>query len=53
MKILSNVCKKYRKSRKNKILYIFKKTWSLSIVYYSKCDHQYEKLFKEEESIKI
>ena len=30
--------------------YIFKKTASLSILY-SKCSHEYEKIFKEEESI--
>ena len=32
--------------------YIFKKTLSLSIVY-SKCGHEYEKVFKEQESIVI
>ena len=42
----------YRKSKKTKISYIFKKTLSLSIVY-SKCSHEYEKMFKEEESIEI
>ena len=35
-----------------KILYIFKKPLSLSIVY-GKCGHEYEKIFKEEESIDI
>ena len=30
--------------------YIFKKAASLSIVY-SKCSHEYEKIFKEEESL--
>ena len=35
---------------KTEISYIFKK--GLSIVY-SKCGHEYEKIFKEEESIKI
>ena len=35
-----------------KILYIFKKPLSLSIVY-RKCGHEYEKIFKEEESIDI
>ena len=33
MKTYCNVCNKYRKSKKNKVLYIFKKTLSLSIVY--------------------
>ena len=45
-----NVCNKYRKSKKTKISYGFKKTLSLSIVY-SKCGHEYETLFKEEEPI--
>ena len=48
-----NVCNKYRKFRKTKILYIFfKKTLSLSI-FYIKCNHEYENSFKEEESIRI
>ena len=48
-----NVCNKYRKFRKTKILYIFfKKTLSLSI-FYIKCNHEYKNPFKEEESIKI
>ena len=47
-----NVCNKYRKSKKIKISYIFKKILSLSIVY-SKCGHEYEKIFQEEESMKI
>ena len=38
--------------KKTKMWYIFKKTLSLSIVY-STCGHQYEKLFKEKESIEI
>ena len=46
------VCNKYRKFKKTKILHIFKKTLSHSIVY-SKCDHEYEKIFKEKESIEI
>ena len=33
-----NVCKKYRKSKKTKISYIFQKTLSLSIVF-RKCGH--------------
>ena len=52
MKIHCNACNKYRKSKKTKISYIFKKTLSLSIVY-SKCGREYEKIFKEEESIEI
>ena len=47
-----NVCNKYGKSTKSKISYIFQKTLSLSIVY-SKCGHEYKKIFKEEESIEI
>ena len=43
----SNVCNKYRKSKKTKISYIFKKTLSLPIAY-SKCGHEYQKIFKEE-----
>ena len=43
---------KYRKSKKTKILYIFKKILSLSIVH-SKYGHVYEKIFKEKESITI
>ena len=43
-----NVCNKYRKlKKKNEISYIFEKASSLSIAY-SKCDHEYEKIFKEE-----
>ena len=47
-----NVCAKYRKIKKTKMSYVFKKTLSLSIVY-SRCGHDYEKIFKEEESIEI
>ena len=43
---------KYRKSKKTKISYILKKTLSLSIVY-SKRGHEYERIFKEEESTEI
>ena len=44
-----NVHNKYRKlEKKPSISYIFKKTLSLSTVY-SKCGHEYEKMFKEEE----
>ena len=47
-----NVSNKYRKYKKTGISYIFKKTLSLSVVY-SKCGHEYEKIFKEEESIEM
>ena len=47
-----NVCSKCRKSKKTKISYIFKKTLNLSIVY-SKCGHEYKKIFKEEQSTEI
>ena len=52
MKIYCNVCNKYRKFKNPKILYIFEKTFGLSTVY-SKCGHEYTKIFKEEESIEI
>ena len=51
MKIYCNVCNKYRKSKNPKI-YIFRNTISLSIVY-SKCGHEHEKIFKEEETLEI
>ena len=38
--------------KKTKILYILKRALSLSVVY-SKCGQEYEKIFKEEESIEI
>ena len=47
-----NICNKDRKLKKAKISKIKKQTLSPSIVY-SKCDHKYEKIFKEEESIEI
>ena len=47
-----NVCNKYRKLKRTKISYIFKKILTCSIVY-SKCGHEYEKIFKEDESIEI
>ena len=46
-----DVYNKYRKSEKTKI-YILKKILSLSVVY-SNYGHEYEKLFKEEESIEL
>ena len=47
-----NVCNEYRKLKKTEILYIFKKALSISIVY-SECGHEYEQVFKEEESTEI
>ena len=41
-----------QKFKKTKISYAFKKTLSFSI-FYSKCHHEYEKIFKEENSIEI
>ena len=38
--------------KKTKISYTFRKTLNHSIVY-SKCGHEYEKIFKEEEPIEI
>ena len=49
---VSNVCNKYRKSKKTKLSYIFKKTLSRSVVY-SKSGHEYKKIFKQEKSIEI
>ena len=51
MRIYCDVCNRYSKSKKTKI-YIFKKTSSLYI-FYSKSGHDYEKIFKKEESIEI
>ena len=45
-----NICNTYRKPKKTKISYIFYKTLSLSIVY-NNCSQEYEKIFKEEQSI--
>ena len=47
-----NVCNKYEKLKKKHITYIFQKILSLSIVY-SKCGHEYKKIFKQEESNEI
>ena len=48
-----NVCNKYRKFKKTKISCFFKKTvFCLSFVY-SKCSHEYEKIFERQESIEI
>ena len=45
-----NVCNKYRKFKTTKVSYIFYKTLNLSIAY-SKCGHEYEKVFKEKQSV--
>ena len=50
VRIYCNVCSKYRIFKR--YIYIFKKKLSLSIAY-SKCGHEYEKIFKEEESVEI
>ena len=52
MKILCNVCNKYRKSKRPKVSHIFKKPLDLPIVY-SKCGHEYKKIFNKKESIEI
>ena len=51
-KIYCIICGKYRKSEKAKVSYFLQKTLVLSIIC-SKLKTEYEKLFKEEESIKI
>ena len=50
IKIYCDICDKYRKCKNPKISYIFKKPLGLFIVY-SKCGHEYKKIFREEESI--
>ena len=47
-----NVCNKQEILKKTKVSYIFKNPLRFSIVY-SKCGHEYQKIFKEEESIEI
>ena len=47
-----NVCNKHRRLKKLKYHTFLKKTSSLSILYI-KCAHEYEKIFKEKESIEI
>ena len=47
-----NVCNQYRKLKKPLKYHMLKKPLSLSFVS-SKCGHQYEKIFKEEESFEI
>ena len=51
-KLYCIICGKYRKFEKTKISYILEKTLILSIIC-SKCKNEDEKIFKEEESIKI
>ena len=46
------ICRKYRKTEKPKISYLLEKTLVVSIMC-STCKNEYEKLFKEEESIEI
>ena len=54
-KAYSVVCNKYKKFKNPKISYILEK--NISSLYYllicRKCGSKYEKIFKEEESIKI
>ena len=47
-----NICNKYKKPKKTKIPYIFEKILSLSI-FYSNFDHEYQKIFEDEESTEI
>ena len=47
-----SINKENLKKPKYHIFLFFKKTLSLSTVY-NKCDHEYEKIFKKEESIEI
>ena len=51
-KLYCIICGKYRKLEKPKLSYLLEKTLLLSIIC-SKCKNEDEKLFKEEESIKI
>ena len=51
-KLYCIISSKYRKFEKPKISYVLEKTLVLSIIS-SKCKNEYEKLFKEEESIEI
>ena len=52
MKIYCNVCNKHRKLKNPKISYIQKKALDLRIVY-GKCGNEYEKIFKDDDSIEI
>ena len=51
MKIYCNICNRYRKPKNPKLPYIFQKTVDLSIVY-SKCGHEYKKIFKKKIQLK-
>ena len=51
-KIYCVICSKYGKFENPKISYILEKT-SILFIYYSKCTNEDEKIFKEEESVKI
>ena len=52
MKVSCNACNIYRKFKSTKISCIFEKRLDLSIAY-SRCSHEYKKIFKEEESVGI
>ena len=51
-KLYCVICDKYRKFEKSKISHLLEKTLVLSITC-SKCKNENEKMFKEEETIKI
>ena len=51
-KLYCVICGKYRKTEKSKISHLLEKTLVLSITC-SKCKNENEKIFKEEETIKI
>ena len=51
-KLYCVICSKYRKFEKSKISSLLKKTLVVSIIC-CKCKNEYEKLFKEGESIEI
>ena len=51
-KLYCVICGKYRKIEKSKISHLLEKTLVLSITC-SKCKNENEKIFKEEETIKI
>ena len=51
-KIYCTKCKKYKEFKKPKISYIYDKTLLLSSIC-NKCGSEGEKIFKEEQSIKI
>ena len=47
-KIYWVICGKYEKFKNPQMSYIFEGTLVLSIIYYSKCENEGEKRFKEE-----